>query len=261
MVKFILRFTIMLIFGFALSGCNEGTILENLTQEQAVQIQAILQQHDLTATKSGSLKSGYSISVGPTEITPALSLIKEYQLPWSAEVQISQAFPDSSLVSSPVAEKTRVISLEEQRLEQSLHLIDQVINARVHISYPINENDFDGKPEESHVGVIISYKGDLDPNTFIPEIKSLVKNSLNNVDYKNISVVVFPCKNEFYGKLTEQKIPPTVYISYIIIALLALMLLMTSFLYFSKRYNFFSNMRKNVSPSSQGEQEESDENR
>lgn len=260
MVKFILRSTIMLILGFALSGCNEGTILENLTQEQAVQIQAILQQHDLTAVKSGSLKSGYSISVAPTQVTPALSLIKEYQLPWSAEVQISQAFPDSSLVSSPEAEKTRVISLEEQRLEQSLHLIDQVINARVHISYPVNDNDYDAKPQESHVGVIISYKGDLDPNTFIPEIKSLIKNSLDNVDYKNISVVVFPCKNEFYGKLTEQKISPTVYISYIIIALLALMLLMICFLYFSKRYNLFFKMKKDVSPSSPDDLGENDDN-
>lgn len=235
-----------------LSGCNEDVVLENLTQEQAVQVQAILQQHDLTSVKSGSLKSGYSISVPRTEVASALSVIKEYQLPRSADVQISQAFPDNSLLSSPGAEKTRIISLEEQRLEQSLNLIDQVVNVRVHISYPINDNDYMAAQQKSHVGVLISYKGDLEPATFIPEIKSLIKNSLDSVDYENISVVVFPFKDKVYGKAKTQMMNTTSLFLYCLIGLLTLLLVLICIYFASQHFNFLPVLnRKNEESSSE----------
>lgn len=121
---------------FMLSACNDENLLFNLTQEQANQVLAILQQHNISAKKDGNLKAGYTVSVGESESTAALSIINQYQLPWAADVQIGQAFPESSLVASPNAEQARVLSLQEQRLEQSLRMIAQVVNARVHVSYP-----------------------------------------------------------------------------------------------------------------------------
>lgn len=173
------------------SGCNDANILSNLTQDQANQTLSILQQHNISAHKNGNLKAGYSISVDSTENTAALSIISQYQLPWVADVQIANAFPDSSLVSSPSAEQARVRSLQEQRLEQSLRIIDLVVNARVHISYPYLANDISSKKSTSHIGVLISYKGEIDENIFISQIKTLIKNSIDDIKYENISVVLF----------------------------------------------------------------------
>lgn len=177
---------------FMLSACNEENLLENLTQEQANQVLAILQQNNISAKKDGTLKAGYTVSVEPSESTAALSIINQYQLPWASDVQIGQAFPESSLVASPNAEQARVLSLQEQRLEQSLRLIASVVNARVHVSYPQLNNDMSGGKKTGHVGVLISYKGDIDDNLFIPQIKALIKNSFDDVRYENISVVLFP---------------------------------------------------------------------
>lgn len=130
---------------FMLSACNDENLLFNLTQEQANQVLAILQQQNISAKKDGNLKAGYTVSVGESESTAALSIINQYQLPWAADVQIGQAFPESSLVASPNAEQARVLSLQEQRLEQTLRMIAQVVNARVHVSYPPFNNDTSGK--------------------------------------------------------------------------------------------------------------------
>lgn len=180
------------LFTFMLSACNDESLLFNLTQDQANQVLAVLQQHNISAKKEGTLKAGYTVLVEESQSTAALSLISQYQLPWTADVQIEQAFPESSLVSSPNAEQARVISLQEQRLEQSLRMIAQVVNTRVHVSYPPFNNDTSGKKATSHVGVIITYKGDIDDNMFISQIKALIKNSFDDVRYENISVVLFP---------------------------------------------------------------------
>lgn len=192
MIKQLFRALIMLVTVALLSGCNDEKLLDNLTQEQANQVLAILQQHNISAKKNGSLKAGYAVTVGRSENTAALSIIKQYQLPWATDVQIGSAFPSGSLVASPNAEQARVLSLQEQRLEQSLRIIAQVVNARVHLSYPAFNNDVSAKKTTAHVGVLISYKGEIDDAMFIPQIKSLIKNSLNDVLYENISVVLFP---------------------------------------------------------------------
>jgi type III secretion protein J len=85
----------------------------------------------------------------------------------------------------------RAFSLQEQRLEQSLRMIAQVVNARVHVSYLAFNNDSSRTPT-GHVGVMITYKGEVDDNLFISQIKSLIKNSFDDVRYENISIVLFP---------------------------------------------------------------------
>ncbi|MGE4802503.1 type III secretion system inner membrane ring lipoprotein SctJ [Yersinia hibernica] len=200
---------------FMLSACNDESLLFNLTQEQANQVLAILQQHNISAKKDGTLKAGYRVSVGESESTAALSIINQYQLPWAADVQIGQAFPESSLVASPNAEQARVISLQEQRLEQSLRMISQVVNARVHVSYPPFNNDTSGKKTIGHVGVLISYKGDIDDNMFISQIKTLIKNSFDDVRYENISVVLFPAPVIQY--VAPTKVPSNIPAQWIII--------------------------------------------
>lgn len=203
------------LFAFMLSACNDENLLYNLTQEQANQVLAILQQHNISAKKDGTLKAGYTVSVSESESTAALSIINQYQLPWAADVQIGQAFPESSLVASPNAEQARVLSLQEQRLEQSLRMISQVITARVHVSYPSFNNDTSGKKPIGHVGVLITYKGEIDDNLFISQIKTLIKNSFDDVRYENISVVLFPAPVIQY--VAPTKVPSSVPAPWIII--------------------------------------------
>lgn len=199
MISKLLRCLWLLLCMMMLSACHEDNLLSNLTQTQANQVLAILQQHNIAAQKSGTQKTGYNITTGQGESTAALSIINQYQLPWSNNVQISQAFPEDALVASPNAEKARVISFQEQRLEQTLRVIVQVVNARVHISYPSFNNETSARKNDTHVSVLISYKGRIDDTIFIPQVKSLIKNSVEDVNYENISVVLFPAPSIQYA--------------------------------------------------------------
>jgi len=173
-----------------LTACNDPTLLNGLTQQQAVQVLSVLQQNNISAEKKGAEKGGYTITVDPRDSTSAISLLELYQLPGKPEIQISQAFPDDALVSSPETERTRIVSMEEQRLEQSLKIIDQVVNARVHFSYPLT-TDVTSTSYTEHVAVLLTYRGEINESTLIPKIKMLIKNSLDDIRYENISVVLF----------------------------------------------------------------------
>ncbi|MCX8958724.1 type III secretion system inner membrane ring lipoprotein SctJ [Erwinia psidii] len=203
MLKNRLRAILLLSSVIFLSACKDDALLNNLTQEQANQVLAILLQHNIAAQKNGTLKAGYSITINHADATAALSIINQYQLPRPADVQISQAFPEGSLVASPNAEQARVLSMQEQRLEQTLKVIAQVVNAKVHISYPPFDNGPGNKRPAGHVGVLISHKGDIDENTFIPQIKSLIKNSLNDIRYENIAIALFPASSIQYASPTK----------------------------------------------------------
>ncbi|AHF78198.1 Type III secretion apparatus [Sodalis praecaptivus] len=185
------------------TGCNDTLLLNNLSQEQANEVLAVLQQHNIASQKSGTLKEGYAISVPKSDTTTALSILNQYQLPAKAEVQISQAFPDNALISSPQAERARMLSLQEQRLEQSLKIISQVVNARVHVSYPLNDNTFITDLPAEHVSILITYSGSLNENMFISKIKTLIKNGLSNVRFEDISVVLFQAPPLQYSAPTQ----------------------------------------------------------
>lgn len=121
-----------------LSGCKDQSLLTNLDQRQATEIQAVLQKHQITSTRKALGKGLFDVSVKKEDMGIAIQILEEYQLPTLSRIEVTQLFPSDALVSSPQAEKARLISAIEQRLEQSLLTIDHVIDARVHVSYPIS---------------------------------------------------------------------------------------------------------------------------
>ncbi|EBJ5114579.1 EscJ/YscJ/HrcJ family type III secretion inner membrane ring protein [Salmonella enterica] len=190
--RYFYLFIIIVASLFLETACSgEDTVLANLSEVQANQVLAILHRYDIVAQKSGSLKSGYAITVEPDESTAALSIINEYQLPWQSDDQFQQSFSNDSLISSPGIELAKLIFLQEQRLEQSLKIIDKVINAKVNISVPFSDNGLSNAHFTEHAAVLITYSGDIDENIFANRIKLLVKNSLDNIQFENISVVLF----------------------------------------------------------------------
>ncbi|HGJ5875815.1 MAG TPA: hypothetical protein ACHBX0_04710 [Arsenophonus sp.] len=70
--------------------------------------------------KSAQGKGLYKINVAKEDLSAAVQLLQEYQLPSQERLEIAQLFPANALVNSPQIEKARLISGIEQRLEQSL---------------------------------------------------------------------------------------------------------------------------------------------
>ncbi|QWA10495.1 EscJ/YscJ/HrcJ family type III secretion inner membrane ring protein [Sodalis ligni] len=175
---------------FTLAACKDEPLLKGLDQQQANEVIAALQRNNIDTAKSDKGKSGYSISVHKADIPAAVDLLKIHDLPSRPRMEIAQLFPSDSLVSSPRAEKARLYSAIEQRLEQSLQTLDGVLSGRVHVSYDIDSGETGRAPAPVHLSALVSYQSDADPSLLISDIKRFLKNSFNQVDYDNISVVM-----------------------------------------------------------------------
>ncbi|MFV8221549.1 EscJ/YscJ/HrcJ family type III secretion inner membrane ring protein, partial [Enterobacter cloacae complex sp.6700776] len=73
-------------------------------------------------------------------------------------MEIAQMSPTDSLVSSPTAEKARLYSAIEQRLEQSLQTLEGIVSARVHISYDIDSNESGKGSKPVHLSALAIYE-------------------------------------------------------------------------------------------------------
>ncbi|GGY23882.1 EscJ/YscJ/HrcJ family type III secretion inner membrane ring protein [Paludibacterium paludis] len=174
-----------------LTGCKQG-LLTGLDQRQANEVLAALQRNNISASKEDKGKTGYDVDVDKSDFVAAVDLLKTYNLPSGPRVQIDKQFPADSLVSSPQAEKARLTSAIEQRLEQSLSSMNHVVSAHVDVSYDTNSADDNDKQAPMHVSALLVYEQGTDPQALISDVKRFLKNSFSDIDYDNISVVVNP---------------------------------------------------------------------
>ncbi|MGL4487417.1 MAG: type III secretion system inner membrane ring lipoprotein SctJ [Yersinia sp. (in: enterobacteria)] len=171
-----------------LSGCDNQVLLTELSQRQSNEVLAVLQENGVEGTRRKNGKLGNSINVARNDFVTAVDLLRLYNLPSKESVEIIQAFPGDSLVASPQAERSRLLSLIEQRLEQSLLGIPGVVNARVHVSYPLNSNNRVKQPQQ--VSSLVTYAGNEDPKLMMSKIKLFLTNSFAEASFDNVSVVV-----------------------------------------------------------------------
>ncbi|WP_193015529.1 type III secretion system inner membrane ring lipoprotein SctJ [Proteus sp. FME41] len=186
-----------------LSGCKDQSLLTNLDQRQTTEIQAILQKHQITSTRTALGKGLFDVAVKKEDMGIAIQILEEYQLPTLSRIEVTQLFPSDALVSSPQAEKARLISAIEQRLEQSLLTIDHIIDARVHISYQLSPTERVIPPP--HASALVFYEdSQLDNDQLSEDIRAFLHNAFNDMDENNITVLLYPRNINKFNVLNNQ---------------------------------------------------------
>jgi type III secretion protein J len=207
-----------------LGACRDQQLLRGLTEQQANQVVAVLQARNISVAKNELGKSGFSVEVAQADFPAAVDLLEKYGLPSPPRVEIARSFPDNALVASPQAEQARLLSAIEQRLAQNLEAMDNVVSARVQLSYPL-QAEASGTPSTAmHAAVLVAYRNQVDTDVLVSQIKRFVKNSFTNISYDDISVIVRPAPPVFRVGATE---PPSPGIQGWLYALLAVPLLAT----------------------------------
>ena len=196
----------LVIFVFLLTGCKQDELLTGLQQNQANEVVSILQRNNINAKKVDLAKNEFAITVDPKDFVASVDLIKLYGLPRPGVVVGSQMFPADSIVSSPRAEKARLYSAIEQRLTQSLLSIQGIISAKVHVSYDVDGNEGNRKKTKIHISSLLTYEDDnINPALLINDIKRFLKNSFDEVDYDDISVLLSKINSTQRGSATYIK--------------------------------------------------------
>lgn len=183
---------VLLLSCLLLLGCRLPSLLEGLDQVQANEVVALLQRNNIGAEKYENGKLGYSIRIKQADFAAAVDLLTLYSLPSKPRSEVAQMFPADAMVASPRAEKARLYSALEQRLEQSLATLDGIVSARVHVSYDLDAGEGGRKTPPMHLSALALHERDMAPEPLINDIKRFLKNSFAGVEYENISVVLSP---------------------------------------------------------------------
>lgn len=149
---------VLLLLGLALAGCRQPSLLEGLDQQQANEVLSVLQRNNIAAVKVDAGKAGYAVKIDQSDFSAAVDLLNLYSLPSRPRLQVAEMFPADSLVASPRAEKARLYSALEQRIEQSLAVLEGVVSARVHVSYDLDAGEGGRKSPPIHLSAVVDRK-------------------------------------------------------------------------------------------------------
>ncbi|MEJ2670358.1 MAG: type III secretion inner membrane ring lipoprotein SctJ [Gammaproteobacteria bacterium] len=187
-VKFILACLMLIV----LTGCKRELFAE-LTEREANDMLAILQKSGLDVEKQPGKKSFVRLLVNKSQMADAVNILKSYGYPREEFLGICDIFEKNSMISSPLEERVRFVCAIQQGLSETLSQLDGVITARVHVVMP--EKGISGEETvPSSASVFIKYSSDVNLQAFIPQIKLLINNSIEGLDYGKISVALFPAE-------------------------------------------------------------------
>lgn len=173
-----------------LSGCKTE-LYNGLSQKEGNEMLAILLIAGIGTEKQPDADDKVKLMVEESQLSLALATLKSQGYPKDKFASLEEVFPDEGLISSPLEERARLMFAKSQEISSTLSQIDGVITARVHIVKP-QEERLRGRSKEitSSASVFIKHAPNIDIESLVPQIKLLVNNSIEGLNYDRISVVL-----------------------------------------------------------------------
>lgn len=175
-----------------LSGCQED-LYTKLSENEANKILAILLQKGISASRTFAKDGTVTVRVEESSFATAVDILNSAGMPKTKFLTMGDVFADNKLISSPTEERARYVFALSQELSKTLSEIDGVISARVHIVLPKND-PLRQEDKPSSASVFIKFEPDASVKELLPQIKSLVSNSVEGLAYDKVSVVFVPAE-------------------------------------------------------------------
>ena len=173
-----------------LAGCADE-LYTKLEEREANEMLAILLQHEIAADRSVAKDGSITILVPKSAFAEAVTLLKERGYPRERYASVADIFPGDSLISSPLQERARLNYALSQELSHTIADIDGVLSARVHIVLPENGRT-QKESAPSSASVFIRHAQSKPLEAMVPQIKTLIANSVPGVIYDRVTVVLVP---------------------------------------------------------------------
>ncbi len=198
MKSHISRIFSVLIF-FMLLGCQDKTeIVSNIDEREANLIVVFLESKGISATKkvmavqageSGGIAK-FNIVASREKAIEAMTLLNQNGLPKRVGPSLLELFAPSGLMNSDKQETIRYQAGLAQQIQNTLMMIDGVIDVSVQISFPAAETTAEA-PNRITAAVFVKHQGIVDdPNSHLEsKIKRLVAGSVNGLEISDVTVV------------------------------------------------------------------------
>ena len=173
-----------------LSACKVD-LYSGIEQKEANEILGLLLRAGIDADKVNEREGKNTIRVEKEHVEQAIAVLTARGLPRSRSMNIMDVFKSEGLIASANAERMRYIYAMSEELTGTLSQLDGVVAVRVHIAVP--EARRNGKPEgHPSAAVFLKHQNKYDFQSYVPQIKKLVSNSIEDLPYDAVSVVLFP---------------------------------------------------------------------
>ncbi|WP_176086018.1 type III secretion inner membrane ring lipoprotein SctJ [Martelella sp. HB161492] len=184
------RIAALILMLLVLTSCKE-VLNTGLSESEANQILSTLIQYNIDASKTQAKDGTSQILVERDQFAYAVQLLDSYGLPKQKFTDVSQMFDKDGLVSSPTREWAKLNFAQSQELASMIATIPGVTSAKVQLANPRQTNPFEDKPKPNVAVLVLADKNNISPD-LVPQIKKLVANSVDNISYDNIGVVISP---------------------------------------------------------------------
>jgi type III secretion protein J len=177
-----------------LCGCKID-LYSKLQEREANLIVATLLRNGLPADRIAMKDGSSTVRIEEKAFAAAVAVLNTAGLPRAKFQTMAEIFPSEGLVASPTEERARFIFALSQELARTVSEIDGVISARVHVVLPKNDPlRQDQMP--SSASVFIKHDRRTQVTALLPQIKTLIANSVEGLTYDKVSVVFVPADAE-----------------------------------------------------------------
>jgi type III secretion protein J len=176
-----------------LSACAEKELYGDLSEREANEMVAVLQNAGVSAAKSSKDGKVWALKTRPEQFSSAVAVLHDQGYPRDKFESLGDVFKKEGFVSSPMEQRARLMYGLSQELSQTISSIDGVVQARVHIAVP-EADPLAETQKPSSASVFIRHNPDVDLSGQVGSIKALVTNSIEGLPYDKVTVVMFPAK-------------------------------------------------------------------
>jgi type III secretion protein J len=181
-----------LALALALAACSSRVeLISQISETQANDVIAALSAQGIPADKVLGKEGMASVQVPQGSVAHALEVMHAQGLPRAPYESLGDVFKKDGLISSPTEERARMVYALSQELSRTISKIDGVIYADVHVVLP-ERAGFGESGNPSSAAVFIKYDDTVSLDAVVPQIRRLVANSIADLTYEKVSVVLVP---------------------------------------------------------------------
>jgi type III secretion protein J len=173
-----------------LFGCK-SSLFENLDEDQANQIIAVLSQHGIDGLKERNADKTWNVSVERDQVVTATEITREYALPHGGHANLGELFSRKGLISNPGEDQVRYVYGLTQELSETLEKIDGVLVARVHIVQP-ERDPLMRQVTAPSASVMIRYRSDYNLDYMRDKIRGLVAGGVEGLTPDHVYLTLVP---------------------------------------------------------------------
>ncbi|WP_444917384.1 type III secretion system inner membrane ring lipoprotein SctJ [Microbulbifer sp. JMSA003] len=186
---------LLVLFIVVLTGCKVE-LYTGLEEQEGNEMLALLLSEGVSAGKEPGKGGSITLVVEESQLTSAIEILSRHSYPRKKYATLNEIFPQGGLIQSPMADSARYTFAMSQDIASTLSNIDGVLTAKVHLVLPAEESKKAAKSVSKttvvKASVFIKYDSRAPMKSYIPQIKAMVSNSVDQLDYENVAVVIFP---------------------------------------------------------------------